>query len=48
MSETTETAVLTDGALVLLARAGLDLNVLEAEMKAARRDAAYETEEGAA
>lgn len=32
MSETTETAVLTDGALVLLARAGLDLNVLDTEI----------------
>lgn len=48
MSETTETTVLTDGALVLLARAGLDLNVLDTEMKAARRETAYETEEGAA
>lgn len=45
MSETTETAVLTDGALVLLARAGLDLNVLDTEMK---RIETNETEEGAA
>lgn len=48
MSETTETAVLTDGALVLLARAGIDLNVLDIEMKFARIERAYETEEGAA
>lgn len=46
MSETTETAALTDGALVLLARAGLDVNVLEAEM--ARIETTYEIEEGAA
>lgn len=43
-----ETTHLTDGALVLLARAGLDLNVLDTEMKFARIERAYETEEGAA
>jgi hypothetical protein len=45
MSETTETAVLTDGALVLLGRAGIDLNVLDTEMRFARIERAYETEE---
>lgn len=39
---------LPDRALVLLARVGLDLNVLDAEMKFARIEATYETEEGAA
>lgn len=47
MSETTETAVLTDGALVLLGRAGLDLNVLDIELRFARIERTYETEEGA-
>lgn len=45
MSETTETH-LPDRTLVLLARAGLDLNVLDTEI--ARIEATYETEEGAA
>lgn len=40
-----ETDHLTDGALVLLARAGLDLNVLDIEMKFARIERAHETEE---
>lgn len=44
MSETT----LPDRALVLLARAGLDLHVLDTEMRFARIEATYETEEGAA
>lgn len=48
MSETTETAVLPGGALVLLARAGLDLNVLDTEIKFARIEATYDEEEGAA
>jgi hypothetical protein len=47
MSETTETAALTDGALVLLGRAGLDLNVLDIELRFARIERANETEEGA-
>lgn len=45
MSTETE---LPDRALVLLARAGLDLNVLDTEMRFARIEATYETEEGAA
>lgn len=36
---------LPDRALVLLARAGLDLNVLDTEIEAARIEATYETEE---
>jgi hypothetical protein len=46
MSETTETAVLTDGALVLLARAGIDLNVLDIELKFARIERDYDNKEG--
>lgn len=44
----TDTTHLTDGALVLLGRAGIDLNVLDIELRFARIERDYETEEEAA
>lgn len=44
----TETTHLPDRALVLLARAGLDLGVLDTELKSARIEAAHNEEEEAA
>lgn len=46
-TETTETTELPSAALLLMARAGLDLDVLETEIKFACIEATYE-EEGAA